>query len=55
MYGGKTDEDLNVTHCNTANMQKWVNIFDKLINEFKGDGHCVTMDSAYMRDIMEQI
>ena len=49
MYGEKTDKDLNVTHFNTAN------IFDELLNEFKGDEHCVTMDSAYMRDIMAKI
>ena len=55
MYRGKTNEDLNVTHCNTANTQKWVNLFDELLKKFKGDGHCVTMDSAYMGDIMAHI
>jgi hypothetical protein len=26
-----------------------------LLNDFKGKGHCITMDSAYMGDIMAQI
>ena len=52
---GKTNEDLNVTHCNTANTKKWVNPFDELLKKFKGEGHCVTMDSAYMGDIMAHI
>ena len=55
VYGGKSDEDLNHKHCNTANTQKWVNLYDELLDAFKGAGHCVTMDSAYMGDIMAQI
>ena len=33
-------------------LQKWVNLYDIMIDNFKGKGHCVTMDSAYMGDIM---
>ncbi|KAL3765170.1 hypothetical protein ACHAW5_008589 [Stephanodiscus triporus] len=40
-FGGKSDEDLQSRHINVVTTQKW--------------GHCVTMDSAYMGDIMAQI
>jgi len=36
-------------------MQKWVNLMSLLLDDFKGTGHCVTMDSAYIGDIMAQI
>ena len=36
-------------------MQKWVNLYDDMLEEFKGQGICVTMDSAYMGGIMGQI
>ena len=55
MYGGKFDEDLNKAHVNTAGTQKFVNLFDDLLAAFRHKGHCVTMDSAYMGDIMAQI
>ena len=55
VYGGKSDEDLNHKHCNTDKTQKWVNLYDELLDAFKGAGHCVTMDSAYMGDVMVQI
>ena len=55
VYGGKSDEDLSKQHNNTATTQKWVNLFDEMLDAFKGKGHCVTMDSAYMGDIMAQI
>jgi len=32
-----------------------VNLQSILLDAFKGKGHCVTMDSAYMGDIMAQI
>ncbi len=35
--------------------QKWVNLMDVILDEFKGKGHCVTMDSAYMGNVMAQI
>ena len=36
-------------------MQKWVNMYDLMLGLFKGAGWCVTMDSAYMGDIMAQV
>ena len=55
VYGGNHVEGLNHKHHNTANTQKWVNLFDEMLEEFKGTGMCMTMDSAYMGDIMGQI
>ena len=55
MYGGKADGDLDGRHENTVTTQKWVNLYRLLLEDFKGKGHCVTMDSAYMGDIMAQI
>ena len=54
-FGGKSDEDLQSRHVNVATTQKWVNLQSILLDAFKGKGHCVTMDSAYMGDIMAQI
>ena len=54
-FGGKMDEDLQSRHVNVAATQKWVNLMSLLIDDFKGNGHNVTMDSAYMGDIMAQI
>ena len=54
-YGGKSDEDISRTTSHTGSTQKWVNLLDEMLDEFKGKGHCVTMDSAYMGDILAQI
>ncbi len=54
-FGGKTDGDLQFRHINTITMQKWVNLMLVLLSNFKGKSHCITMDSAYMGDIMAQI
>ena len=54
-YGVKSDEDLNTNHNNTATFQKWVNPYDNMLENFKGKVHYVTMDSAYMGDIMALI
>ena len=54
-FGGKTDEDLQSRHENVVTTQKWVNLMDIILDEFKGNGHCATMDSAYMGDVMAQI
>ena len=37
VYGGKTDEDLCKKHVNTANTQKWINLYDELLDSFKGE------------------
>ena len=56
VYGGAKNEDLsNNKHTNTTNLQKWVNLYNLILEPFKGKGRCVTMDSAYMSDIMAQI
>ena len=55
MFGGKTDDNLRSRHENVVSIQKWVNLMDIILDEFKGKGHCVTMDSAYMGNVMAQI
>jgi len=54
-YGGKYDADLDQQNVHTATLQKFVNLFDIMLDPFKNDGRCVTMDSAYMGDIMALI
>jgi hypothetical protein len=54
-FGGKTDSDLAGRHLNCGTTQKWVNLYNIMLHPFKGRGHNVTMDSAYMGDIMAQI
>ncbi len=49
------DGYLGHRHDNTAGIQKWVNLLDHMLHAFKGNGHCVTMDSAYMGNIMAMI
>ena len=53
--GGRYDEGLDYVHENTTSTQKWVNLYNEMLAEFKGRGMCLTMDSAYMGDIMGQI
>ena len=55
VFGGKNDEGLNYVNNNTATMQKWVNLYDEMFEEFKGLGMCCTLDSAYMSDTLAQI
>ena len=54
-YGGKTDGDLDGVNEHTVTTQKWVNLYDIMLDPFKDMGCCCTMDSAYMGDIMAQI
>ena len=54
-YGGKTDGYLDHINDNTTTTQKWVNLYDIIMDPFKGKVHCVTMDSTYMGDIMALI
>ena len=51
-YGGNSDEDLNRRHPNTANLLKWIALYSVMLKSFKGQGHCLTMDSAYAGDVM---
>jgi hypothetical protein len=55
VFGGKTDGDLGKENDNTVTIQKWVNLLSVMLDAFKNKGHCVTMDSAYMGDIMAMI
>eukprot|EP00956_Cyclotella_meneghiniana_P033550 scaffold96912_cov61-Cyclotella_meneghiniana.AAC.1 len=55
VYGGKADEGLDYVNKHTANTQKWVNLYDEMFEEFKDNGMCCTLDSAYMGDILGQV
>ena len=55
VYGGKSDDDLNKETENASTLQKWINLYNIMLHPFKGKGRGVTMDSAYMGDIMAQI
>jgi hypothetical protein len=55
VFGGKSDEDLGKRSNHTVGIQKWVNLLSLMLDDFKGAGHCCTMDSAYMGDIMAMI
>mmetsp|Transcript_14103 Transcript_14103/g.29816 ORF Transcript_14103/g.29816 Transcript_14103/m.29816 type:complete len:284 (-) Transcript_14103:390-1241(-) len=54
-YGGRSDENLDIKHNNTATLQKWINLYNIMLDNFKGQGHCVTINSVYMGDIMALI
>ena len=54
-FGGKMDDDLQSLHENVVTTQKWVNLMDVILDDFKGKDHCITMDSAYMGEVMAQI
>ena len=43
-YGGKSDSSLDHINDNTVTKQKWVNLYDIMLDSFKGAGRCVTMD-----------
>jgi hypothetical protein len=46
VFGGATDGDLGKQNDNTITTQKWVNLLLLMLDDFKNNGHCVTMDSA---------
>ena len=54
-YGGASDMDLDQVHENVQSTQKWVKLYDIMLDGLKGEGRCFTIDSAYMGDIMAQI
>ena len=39
----------------TGAVQKWINLLDNILDEYKGKDHYVTMDLAYMGDILAQV
>jgi len=55
VFGGATDGDLGKANDNTVTTQKWVNMLSLMLDSFKNNGHCVTMESPYMGDIMAMI
>jgi hypothetical protein len=55
VYGGKSDDDINVHNKNTITKLKMVSLYDFMLESFKHKGHCVVMDSAYMGDAMCQV
>jgi hypothetical protein len=54
-YGGKGDKDINVHNPCTVTKLNMVSLYDLMLDPFKGVGHCVVMDSAYMSDAMCQV
>ena len=48
VYGGASDEGLSKKHNLTGTVQKWISLYDEMLEDFKGAGHCCTMDSAYI-------
>ena len=55
MYGGAKDEGLNYKTSYTGTTQKFINLLQEFFQDFMGRGHYVTMDSAYMGDLMALI
>ncbi len=35
-YGGKNDKDLDKKSIHTQTIQKWINLLDELLNDFRG-------------------
>ncbi len=54
-HGGKSNEDLDKKSIHTQTIQKWVNLLDEVLDDFKGKGHYVTMDLAYIGNILAQV
>ena len=54
-YIYKSDSLLYHINDNTLTKQKWIDLYDIMLDSFKGAGLCVTMKSAYMGDVMAQI
>jgi hypothetical protein len=55
VFGGATDGDLGKDNENTVTTQEWVNLLSLMLDKFKNNGHCVTMDSVNMGNIMAMI
>jgi hypothetical protein len=55
VYGGKSDQDINVHNEHTATKLKVVSLYNLMLHPFKHRGYCVVMDSAYMGDAMCQV
>jgi hypothetical protein len=55
VFGGASDGDLDKMNKKTITTQKWVNLLSLMLDSFKNNSHCVTMDSTYIGDIMAMI
>jgi hypothetical protein len=57
VYGGKSDEDININVHNEHTLieLKMVSLYNSMLELFKDNGHCDVMYSAYMGDAMCQI
>jgi hypothetical protein len=55
VFGGATDSNLGKENENTVTTQKWVILLLLMLDNLKNKGHCITMDSTYMGDIMAMI
>jgi hypothetical protein len=42
-------------HEKCMSIQKWINLLSLMVDDYKGKGRYITMDSAYMGDIMAQV
>ncbi len=54
-FVGKMDKNLQGHLENVVSTQKWINLMDVILDNFKGKGLCVTMDSTSMGEMMAQI
>ena len=54
-FGGKNDGNLGMRHENCMSIQKWINLLSLMIDDYKGAGQYITMDLAYMGNIMAQV
>ncbi|MGK3756585.1 MAG: hypothetical protein ACI8RD_008899 [Bacillariaceae sp.] len=52
VYGGEGDDDINRRNEYTATHLKTASLFDFMLESFKGKGHSVVMDTAYISDAM---
>ena len=55
VYGGKNDEDLNKVTGTVGTVQKFINLLEMFLGPFMGRGCIVTMDSAYMGELLAQV
>ena len=54
-YGGRNDADLNKKTSTTGTVQKFINLLDLFLEDFKGCGCHVVCDSAYMGELLAMV
>jgi len=54
-YGGAADTELKTVNEHTSTALVWINLFDRFLEPYKGEGHHVVCDSAYMSDALANI